>query len=129
MKGLFTGVGGKATLYENGKQSCLREVEEETGIRLKKVTLKGVVKTILDGHNSAWILYIYYGVTPHKKVISCPEGELRWVNKTKVNSLPLIGFIREILEILNNSTKKIIDATITHDLEGNVLKFFCDEVC
>jgi 8-oxo-dGTP diphosphatase len=121
MKGMYTGVGGKTLFAEDINFSCRREIKEETGLEVKEIKLKGVLKTILEGKNSSWILFVYVANDFTGKVIDCDEGQLEWKTKKEVLSLNLIGFIRRILpNILNEN--EFVEGTILHDIEGNVLK-------
>jgi len=120
MKDLFTGVGGKTNFDEDIHASCLREINEETGLNAKNLKLKGIIKTILSGHDSSWILFIYTSSEFSGKQIDCPEGKLHWVGINDVEKLNLIGFIREIMPFVLNEDS-IIEGTITHDLTGTVL--------
>lgn len=120
MQGMCTGVGGKTNFGEDISLSCIREVSEETGLRIGKPVLRGVIKTILDGKDSSWILFVYTVNEFEGELVNCDEGELCWVDVEAIYSQNLIGFIRRILPDVLNKTG-FIEGTITHDLNGNVL--------
>jgi len=120
MKNKVTGVGGKTHFGEDIHQSCIREIKEETGYDAKNLKLKGIIKTMLDGHDSSWILFVYTTDNFSGKQIVCPEGELKWISLDKVYHENLIGFIREILPHILTSNS-IIEGIIKHDSKGNVL--------
>lgn len=77
--GLWNGVGGKIEPDETPVDSMLREVYEETGLRVSKFRYGGVVKWISEGETSGMHLYVaemprvYYS-TPIQK----DEGLLEW---------------------------------------------------
>jgi len=120
MKNMFAGVGGKTKFDEDINNSCLREIKEETGLDAKNLKLKGVIKTILDGHDSSWILFVYTSNEFSGKQIDCPEGTLKWIDIDEVFNINLIGFIRELMPFILNE-KSIIEGTIKHDTTGKVL--------
>lgn len=121
MKGMCTGVGGKTDFHEDIRMSCFREVKEETGLDVINVRLKGVLKTILDGKDSSWILFIYTAEKNQSSINSCDEGELSWVAEEDLHKQPLVGFIREVLpHILNPSG--FFEGTVRHDMKGVVLE-------
>jgi 8-oxo-dGTP diphosphatase len=120
MKDMFTGIGGKTNFDEDINTSCLREIKEETGLDARNLKLKGVIKTILEGHESSWILFIYASNDFNGFQIDCPEGKLMWINVDEVFNVNLIGFIREIMPFILTKNS-IIEGTIKHDLKGNVL--------
>jgi 8-oxo-dGTP diphosphatase len=121
MKGMFAGVGGKTNFDEDVNSSCLREIKEETGLNAKNLKLKGVVKTILEGNNSSWLLFIYKTSDFDGEQINCPEGELQWTSIDNIFKVNLIGFIREIMPFVLEDNK-IIEGTIKHDQNGKVLE-------
>lgn len=120
MKSMYTGVGGKTHFEEDIKGSCIREVKEETGYYANNLQLKGVVKTLLQGKNSSWILFVYTCSDFSGSEILCNEGELHWVKLNDVYKTNLIGFIREILpEVL--SEDGFIETTLIHNENGEIL--------
>ena len=121
MKDMLTGVGGKTNFEEDIYDSCVREVKEETGFDARNLQLKGIVKTILEGHDSSWILFVYTCSDFIGEQIVCPEGDLKWVDISQIYDVNLIGFIKEILPFVLNENA-MIEGTIKHDMEGKVLK-------
>lgn len=120
MKDLYTGVGGKTHYKEDIHSSCIREVEEETGLDLTDLQLKAVIKTILEGDaGSSWILFVYVGKTQSMEFKTCEEGTLEWIDETKLTCYDLIGFIREILPYVLRKNQ-FLEGTIYHNLQGNV---------
>ena len=120
MSGMLTGVGGKTNFDEDINKSCIREIKEETGLTAKNLHLNGIVKTILSGNESSWILFVYSTNEFNGNIIECNEGTLNWVNLDEVYSVNLIDFIREILPFVFES--KFFEGTILHDSKGTVLQ-------
>lgn len=121
MKGLYSGVGGKTHYSEDIRCSCFREVKEETGLEVADLQLKAVIKTILEGQGSSWILFVYVARSVAEDTKICDEGMLEWVNKNELASYDLIGFIREILPSVL-SEEQFLEGTLIHDQQGNVLQ-------
>jgi len=121
MRGLYTGVGGKTLADEGSFESCVREAKEETGLDISGVKLRGVVKTILDGSDSSWILSVYVADGFTGEMTACEEGDLEWVNTDKLDSYALIGFIKILMPLILDESV-IFDGVIVHDANGNVVK-------
>jgi len=121
MQGMLTGVGGKTNFDEGVKQSCIREVKEETGFDIQDLKLNGILKTVAVDKCSSWILFVYSSNIIKFTQINCPEGKLNWVNQEAALQLNLIGFIKEIYPFVL-SDNQTFEGTIVHDKNGKVLE-------
>jgi len=121
MQNMYTGVGGKTDFGESINESCTREAKEETGLDISDVKLKGVIKTVLDGSSSSWVLFIYTTDKFDGEIIDCVEGELNWVPMADIFSYELIGFIRRILPHIL-SEQDFVEGLILHDIKGNIIE-------
>ena len=87
-EGKWIGVGGKLEEGETPDQCVVREVYEETGLTLTNYHCHGLVKFISDQYE-AEDMYLYSADEYEGQLIEdCNEGELVWVHKDKVLSLP-----------------------------------------
>lgn len=121
MQGLYAGVGGKTRFDEDIQTSCLREIKEETGLHVSSVALRGVIKTILDGKDSSWILFVYSTDTFEGELCECAEGTLEWVDYDQVQNYNLVGMLRNILPVVLER-EGFIEGTVVHDASGKVLR-------
>lgn len=119
MKNMLTGVGGKTNFEEDICSSCIREIKEETGFEAKNLRLRAIIKTVLDSLDSSWILFVYTTNEFSGEQIECKEGRLLWVDRSDLLNQNLIGFIREIVPYIFD--EKVIEGTIIHDQNGNVI--------
>ncbi len=87
-KDKWIGVGGHFEEKESPEDCLLREVREETGLELVSWKLIGMITFFTD---IAPIEYIFlYTADVYKGVLTdCDEGELEWVEKSKVYELPI----------------------------------------
>lgn len=85
----WIGVGGKFEDNESPEECLLREVREETGVTLTDYRFRGIVTFV----NTAWPTeYMYlFTATGWKGTLlpECDEGVLEWIDKSKVESLPI----------------------------------------
>lgn len=97
--GKWIGVGGKFEEGESPQDCLLREVQEETGLRLTQYRFRGIVTFVSDRYETEYMhLFTAHGFEGER--IPCDEGELRWVEKDEVLSLPLWEGDREFLRLL-----------------------------
>lgn len=97
--GKWIGVGGKFEEGESPQDCLLREVQEETGLRLTQYRFRGIVTFVSDRYETEYMhLFTAHGF--EGELIPCDEGELRWVEKEEVLSLPLWEGDREFLRLL-----------------------------
>ena len=84
----WIGVGGKFEADESPEECLLREVREETGLTLTRWRFRGIVTFVAEGHETEYI-YLYTADRWTGEMIECNEGDLEWVPKKKVYSLPI----------------------------------------
>ena len=96
--GKWIGVGGKLETGESPEEALLREVKEETGLTLTHYTRRGLV-TFCSGDFTEY-MFVYTADTFDGTLTVCDEGDLHWVNKCDVLSLPLWEGDKRFLEKL-----------------------------
>lgn len=86
--GKYIGVGGHIEDGETPEECIIREVFEETGLTLKSFKLRGLLTFTFEHKDEIAFLYTADDYDGELKV-DCNEGELSWVDKTELLSLPL----------------------------------------
>ncbi len=86
-EGKWVGVGGKFEAGESPEECLYREVLEETGLTLTRHSLRGIVTFVSDVWGTEYMFL--YTAAARGEMIDCPEGELRWIPRRDVLSLPL----------------------------------------
>lgn len=84
----WVGVGGKFEEKESPEECLLREVYEETGLRLLSWRLRGVVTFVSDIYETEH-MYLFTSDSFEGEIGSCNEGDLEWVPKSRVDDLPI----------------------------------------
>ncbi len=97
----WLGVGGKFEENESPDECVVREVKEETGLTLLSYKLRGVMTFVSDIWETEY-MFIYTADRFEGELTECSEGELLWVEKSKVPDLNLwegdILFLKKLME-------------------------------
>ncbi|MBP3763156.1 MAG: 8-oxo-dGTP diphosphatase [Bacteroidales bacterium] len=87
--GKWIGVGGKCEADESPDECMLREVEEETGLRVSRWRYRGIVTFISDTWDNEYMHLFTADRWDGTLASDCNEGVLAWVDKNDLMSLPL----------------------------------------
>ncbi len=85
----WIGVGGHFEQDETPEECLLREVKEETGLILTSYRFRGLVTFLTDkGQTEYMCLYTADGYEG-ELLMDCAEGDLEWVEKSRLSELNL----------------------------------------
>ena len=112
-EGKWVGVGGKIEKGESPEECAVREVFEETGLKEEELKLRGLL-TFPDFNNSEdWYGYLYVVEKFSGEIIESPEGDLKWVEDSKLFELDMWEgdelFMRWMMEDRMFSAKFVYD--------------------
>ena len=88
-EGFWVAPGGKLKPGETPEECAAREFYEETGLRLADPKLKGILTFPDDGKTGDWLVFLFYASTFTGTLRQCEEGELAWIEKSKLDSIPM----------------------------------------
>ena len=88
-EGKWNGLGGKIENGESPEECIIREVKEESGLKIKNPSLKGILTFPKFDEIDDWIVFVYTATRFTGKLIDSDEGELHWVSNEKVIDLNL----------------------------------------
>lgn len=83
----WIGIGGKFEGEETPDECLLREAKEETGLTLTSWRCRGVVTFLSDTYEGEY-MYLFTADGFEGELTDCPEGDLQWVSREFVDSLP-----------------------------------------
>ena len=101
--GKWIGVGGKLEPDEMPEECLLREVEEETGLRLLSYESRGILTFIAEGWESEYI-HLYTASEFEGTPGECREGTLKWIPKDQIETLSLWEGDKIFLRLLKETT-------------------------
>lgn len=89
--GLWNGIGGKLNPAEDPYAACIREVSEETGLRIDHPLLRAVIVISVKSTGDLWVLFTFTAApAPPEEPVASEEGELRWVELDALQTLPVL---------------------------------------
>lgn len=120
-KDKWIGVGGHAEGNETPQECLIREVKEETGLLLTSYKFRGLITFISDEYEAEMMcLFTADGYTG--ELITCDEGELKWVKKSDVPQLPTWEGDAQFLKLLLEDEKRFFAMKLRYEGERLVEK-------
>ena len=98
-KDKWIGIGGKFEKDESPDECLLREAKEETGLTLTSWRCRGVV-TFLNTQCEGEYMYLFTADGWEGELKECDEGDLQWVSRAFLDSLPTWEGDRIFLDLL-----------------------------
>lgn len=87
--GKWNGLGGKFLPGESPEECVVREVREESGLKITAPALKGFLSFPgFDGEDD-WYVWVYEARRFTGRLRTSDEGELAWIPDARVSRLPL----------------------------------------
>lgn len=88
-RGMYVPVGGKIDAHESPRAAAIREAREEAAIHVPDVRLLGsLVETSPTDYN--WWTAVYLADVPERPpLVTCAEGELAWLARDALATLPM----------------------------------------
>lgn len=99
----WIGIGGKFEDQESPEDCLLREAREETGLTLTDYRYRGLVTFVSDRWPTEYMhLFTAGGWTGEQT--ACDEGDLEWIKKSDLLSLPLWEGDKIFLRLLDEGS-------------------------
>lgn len=95
----WIGIGGKFEGEESPEECLLREAREETGLTLTDWQCRGVVTFRQEGTEGEY-MYLFTADGFTGRLRECDEGDLRWISREELLSLPTWEGDRIFLDLL-----------------------------
>lgn len=121
-KDKYIGIGGHVNIGESPNDCIKREAIEETGYILDDIKLRGIITFVMDDTEELTFLYTcnsYHGI---QKV--CDEGDLCWIPKSKINTLPLWEGDKIFLDLLE-ARKDVFSLKLNY-IKGELIGYELD---
>ena len=116
-KDKWLGIGGKFEEGESPEECIVREVMEETGLKLNSYQLRTIVTYVSTNWETEY-MYVFTSNDFTGKLIECNEGDLQWIDKKEVTKLNTWEGDKIFMEKLQNDN---IFFTVKFEYDGDKL--------
>ena len=87
--GKWNGLGGKFEPGETPEECAVREVLEESGLKIANPKLKGILSFPGFSNDEDWYAFVFLIHEYQGDLIDSPEGTLKWIDDTALMQLNL----------------------------------------
>jgi 8-oxo-dGTP diphosphatase len=88
-QGKWNGLGGKLDPGETPEECAVREIYEESGLRVRNPKLKGIITFPAFDDFEDWYVFVYLVTEFEGELIDSPEGNLQWIDNAELKNLNL----------------------------------------
>lgn len=88
-QGKWNGLGGKLEPGETPEECARREIFEESGLRVRTLTLKGLLTFPAFSNEEDWYAFVFVAEPEEGDLIESPEGDLAWIDNDRLAELNL----------------------------------------
>ena len=96
----WIGLGGKFEDRESPEDCVIREVREETGLRLTRWQYRGIVTFVSNLYETEW-MHLFTADGFEGELTECDEGEPAWIPRERLDELPQWEGDRIFLKLLD----------------------------
>ena len=98
----WIGIGGKFEPGESPEDCVLREVREETGLRLTQVRYCGIITFVSDRWQTEY-MHLFHATGFTGALRECDEGQLEWIAIDRLLALPQWAGDRIFLDLMQKN--------------------------
>jgi 8-oxo-dGTP diphosphatase len=118
--GKWNGLGGKLEPGETPEECAIREVWEESGLRMINPILRGIITFPKFSKGEDWLTYLFVSYGYSGELIDSAEGELAWIENERLFDLNLWPGDRVFMRWLDD--RRFFSAKFVYDA-GELTKY------
>lgn len=88
-EGKWNGLGGKFEPGESPEECAIREIQEESGLIIPSVKMKGFITFPMFDGKDDWYVFLFTADDFSGELIDSPEGQLEWIPNEKLTEINL----------------------------------------
>ncbi|MHC1741081.1 MAG: NUDIX domain-containing protein [Anaerolineaceae bacterium] len=120
--GFYNGLGGHIENGEDILTSARRELLEESGLKCADLTLRGIISIEVE-ETQGILLFIFSGSIIIGSLTPSIEGELEWIETSKIPALPVVEDIPILIKMLQKCPS-VFFGHYGYDEEGKLIPTF-----
>ena len=124
--GRLNGVGGHIESGEDPLTNARREVQEETGLVVRDLSLRAVVHVATSDAKQGVMVFVFVGRAPSRAVRASSEGELGWYPINRLPWAELVDDLRELLPRVLGEGMSLVYGCYRADASGQMAFGFVD---
>ena len=93
--------GGHVEPGESVTAACVRETEEESGLRPLDPRLCGV-KQFPGDNGTRYLVFLFTADRYEGELQSSPEGEMRWFERTEISAIPTVADLPLLISMMED---------------------------
>ena len=115
--GVIHPVGGKVEPGENPFSAAIREVAEETGVKVGNLRLEAVLLELKPHLNEPWdwLIFHFSGDYISGDVTTTKEGDLVWLTDKEIKQEQLFLSVQQVIGDILDQKKGTVFATMEYD--------------
>ena len=98
----YTLPGGHIEKGESIVEAVIREMKEETGLNILNPRLCGIKQFPIE--NGRYLVFLFKTDQFEGKLTSSDEGQMFWIKKNELSSIPLVNDFKELLQVMEDET-------------------------
>lgn len=126
--GRYNGVGGHIERDEDPLTSAIREMQEETGVTVEDVRLRGLIHVDAGSANGIMV-YVFTARAASRDFVDSDEGTLEWVPLSATDDLPLVEDLPVLLPLLFDAPDegRLFYAHSSYDADDRPIFLFAEQ--
>ncbi len=118
----YNGIGGHLEPGEDIYSAARREIQEEAGIPITELRLRGIITVAPEGDEPGVLLFVFTAQALYRDVQASAEGQPVWIPRNQISTLDVVEDVPVVLEWALNikPDDPIFAAYSFRDERGNI---------
>lgn len=118
----YNGIGGHVKPGEDVYSAARREIQEEAGVPITELRLRGVISVAPEGEGPGVLLFVFTARALSREVRASAEGQPVWVPRGQIGTLDVVEDVPVVLEWISGMEPEdpVFSARSVRDERGDI---------